>query len=81
MSSVVAAEGGSGDVVGGELDAISMSDDAEKSDAQRQCGDEVRRRREDVVTKELIAHGARGNEGRQNPRRARDARRRRRTSC
>ena len=63
---MVAAEGvsmrdrGSGDIVGGELDAISMSCETEQSDAQRQGGDEVRH--QDVVTKELVAHGARGNE-------------------
>ena len=42
---------GSGDVVGGELDAISMLNETEKSDTQRQ--DEVRHRRNDVATKEL----------------------------
>ena len=53
---------GSGDVVGGELDAILMSNGTETSDAQRQSGDEVRHGREDVVTKELVAHGPGGNE-------------------
>ena len=45
-----------------ELDAVSMSDETEKFIAQRQNGDEVRHRREYFVTKELVAHGARGNE-------------------
>ena len=53
---------GSGDVVGGELDAISISNATERSHAQRQDGDEARYRREDGVTMELVAHGARGNE-------------------
>ena len=60
-SDAVAAEGGSthdkgsGDVVGGELDAISISSETEKPDAQRQDGDEVRRRREDAGTMERKA--------------------------
>ena len=51
------------DVFGGELDVISMTEETEKFDAQRRCGDDVRHRREDVVTKELVAHGTPGNEG------------------
>ena len=67
-SRAVAGEGGSvrdrgsGDVFGGELDAISMLDGTEKVHAQRQGGAEVRYRWEDVVKKENIAHEARGNE-------------------
>ena len=46
---------GGGDVAGGGLDVLSMSSGIEKSDA-------VRHRCEHVVTKELVAHGARGHE-------------------
>ena len=38
--------------MGGEPDVISISNESEKSDAQRQDGDEVRHRREDAVTME-----------------------------
>ena len=44
-----------------------MSDGTEKSDAQRQDGRELRHRREEVVTQELVAHGARGNAARRTP--------------
>ena len=71
----MAAEGGS---TGGEPDAISMSNETEEHDAQQQDGDEVWRRREDVVTKELVVDGARGNEEGRNVRTAHDARRRKR---
>ena len=60
---------GSWDVVVGELDVISMLNETEKSDARRQGGSEVRHRHEDVVTKELATHGARGNEEGRNARR------------
>ena len=55
-SRAVAARGGkmrdrrSGDVVGGELDAISISNETEKSTAQRQSGNDVRHRREVGLT-------------------------------
>ena len=41
---------GSREVVGGKLDAIWISHEAQKSGAQRQDGDEMRQRREDAVT-------------------------------
>ena len=53
---------GIGYVVGVELDVISMSDEKEKFDVLPQGGDEVRRRREDVVARELAAHGVHGIE-------------------
>ena len=51
-----------------------MSNETDQSDAQRQAGDEGRIRREDVVTKELVAHQARGNESGRLARRAHDGR-------